>query len=86
MRRADSAEVADRRAEILVIARHEDGAAAAAEEPDRMAFLLRDPRVAAGIDGEEPQLVVVRRADRCEHRIASVRARLAVAGRHRGER
>src|SRR6202011_5618672 len=86
VRRADAAEMAERPAEILMIAGRENSAAAFAETRDRSALRLADPRVAAGVDADQPELVEVRAVDPGDHRIVPASVRLPVARGNFGDR
>ena len=80
VRRADSAERAERGAHVRVVTRGEDAATALPKSRDRLALGSRDP--VSHIQGEEPELVVRRAIDRCEHRIVAVPPAFAVAPGH----
>lgn len=79
MRGADAAQVAYRTAQVHVVARDHEAAAATAESADACAIFRC--QAVAGVDGKEPELVEVRFIQRRQHGVGS-RARRAVAGGH----
>lgn len=77
MRRADPAQGADGAAQIHVIARHQHAAAALAKGGYTGAILRR--QIVSGVDREQPQFVIVGRAQRAEDRIIASQL-CAIAG------
>jgi hypothetical protein len=78
------AERAERRAEVIVIARGEEPAAALAEARDALTVGHGEP--VTGVHGEEPELVEISRVEPAQHFVVTVRVRHAVARRDFAER
>ena len=75
---ADRTEADETGAEVLVVARGQQPATALAEAHDPRRVAGREP--VAGVDGHQPELVVVERVEHAQHRV--VGRFVAVAGRH----
>src|SRR5829696_9925158 len=74
---ADAAERAEGRAQILMVARGEDATAALSKAGDALTVGHGQP--VAGVHGEEPQLVEVRRVEPAQNLVVAGRVRHAVA-------
>src|ERR1051325_3886054 len=79
-----AAERAQRRPQVLMIARREDAAASLPEARDATAIHLAQP--VACVHGEEPELVEVGRIETAQHAVVTLGVCLAVARRDLAER